>query len=595
MANSGYASYHEKRRRSSPSELGPTLSDALTEVFERDMAEKQGRLLGLYKWSLGVPEPKTGTLDFERYPFQRELYVDTDEVSDVVVMKATQVGVSAYLLRWTMHAADVQGKTSLYVFPHLEGMRHFSDSRVRPVILGSEHLRERVPGSHVQNKGLKQIGLGFVHYRGSESKDGLESVDADRLALDEYDLLVQEHIPIAEQRLSNSVDPRIRRVGWPSVDDFGIDAQFKASDQRVWMVRCTCRAGWQEIEFWENVDQTNARIVCRACAKPLNVAAGQWVARHPDREKRGYQMSRLIVPHQDLRTLIAASKRRKPYEVTNFYNRQLGLPYTNEENRLSLKVLAAAERPYAMQDAYVGDGLVTMGVDVASVRDLNVRISLHTDVGRKGALWIGTVESFDDLAVKMDLYGVRMCCIDHLPEYRLARSFAERFAGRVYLVRYAGPTAVKVLDVDEEMGVVTVRRTEALDAALQMLREQRNELPVDRPTEYNAHLRAPVRFVERDELDRVTIGYRSTGPDDFAHAEVYDVIATEAWHIRQQVVDAEREEIRPLDSMLEFKRHALGEDTDEYSEGYDPQRHGGDFSPNVGDYSPGFGERPGTW
>lgn len=559
---SGYAAYHARRAAASE-DLGPTLSEALTEMIQRDIAEQAGRQQGLYQWSLRVPEPKTGTLDFQRYPFQRELYADLDDVRDVTVMKATQVGVSAYLVRWAMHAADVQGKTGLYVFPKLQNMLHFADSRVRPLIMGSEHLRARVPATHVQNKSLKQIGLGFVHFRGSESKDGLESVDADRLGLDEYDLLTQENIPVAEQRLSNSSDPRTRRVGWPSIPDWGIHAQYQASDQREWLVKCSCREGWQAIDFFENVDQVREAIVCKGCSKPLDVASGQWVARYPEREKRGYHVSRLIVPHQPVADVIAASKRKKPYEVTNFWNRWLGLPFVNEENRLSNRAIAAAERPYAMEPGYVGDGLVTMGIDVASARAINVRISLHTGDNRKGALWIGTVESFNDLAAKMDLYSVRMAAIDHMPEHRLARSFAERFAGRVYLVRYAGRQAVKVLDVDETMGVVTVRRTEAIDAALQMIREQRNELPLDRPADYDAHLKAVVRFVERDHLDRVTVGYRSTGPDDYLHAEVYDLVATEAWFIRQAVEEAQREVLQPLDEMLEFQRHALDFDSGE--------------------------------
>lgn len=583
----GYAGYRASQA-ARQDDMGMTLSDALVETFEQSLAEKRGRQMGLFNWSKKVPEPKTGTLDFERYPFQRELYEDLDDVRDVAIQKATQVGVSAYLVRWAMHAADVQGKTALYVFPKEKAMTDFSDSRVRPLIMGSEHLRERVLATHVQNKGLKQIGLGFVYFRGSESKSMLESVDADRLALDEYDLLTQEHIPIAMQRLSNSVDPRIRRVGWPSIPDWGMNAEYQSSDQRVWMVKCSCREGWQEIDFWENVDLIEARIICRSCAKPLDVREGRWVAKYPERDKRGYHLPRQIVPHQDLREMIAESKKKKPYEVTNFYNRWLGLPYVNEEARLSQKAINAAERPYTMQEGYVGDALVTMGVDVASARALNVRVSMHTEDTRKGALWIGTVESFDDLRTKMELFGVNMCCIDHMPEQRLARAFAERFPGRVYLVRYAGPQAIKVLDVDEDMGVITVRRTEAIDATLQMIREQRNELPMDRPEDYDRNMKAVVRFVEKDEFDKLKIGYRSTGPDDYVHAEVYDLIAKEAWAIRQGVEDAQREVYQPLDNMLEFKRYSLDDESDDYSEGYSP---GG--SRASGDYSPGFGEYPG--
>jgi hypothetical protein len=498
---------------------------------------------------------------------------------------STQVGISAYLVRWTMFWADVRGLTALYVFPKQQQLYDFSDSRIRPLVLGSEYLRDRVPGLHVQNKGLKQIGMGFVYYRGSESKESLDSVDADVLALDEYDTLKQANIPDAERRISGSERGMIRRVGVPSIPDFGISKLYMESDQRRWHVKCSHCGDWQYLTFHDNVDQPRGLRICRKCLKSIedDVGAGEWVAKYADRSVPGYHVPRLIVPGLratgGLARIIQESKERAPYKVTVFHNKDLGEEYAPEEGRLSAAALAAAERKYLMSEGYVGNGLVTMGIDVASARDLNVRISLHNDDKTKGALHIGLVSNFNDLGDLMDRYGVKMACIDHMPENRLAKGFAERYAGRVYLVRFAGPNAHDVLTVDDESRAITVRRTEAIDATFQMVREQRNQLPLDRPTDYNQQMMAPIRFVERDELGRVTMGYRSTGPDDYAMAEVFDMVAAEAWRIRQNVEEAQREVLTPLDDLMEFRRGALHESDDFYS----PGGHGEDEE----EYSPG--------
>ena len=73
---------------------------------------------------------------------------------------------------------------------------------------------------------------------------------------------------------------------------------------------------------------------------------------------------------------------------------------------------------------------------------------------------------------------------------------------------------------------------------LEQIRAQRNLLPLDLPQGYVEHLQAPVRFIEQNDLGRMIVAYRSTGPDDFAHAEAYDLVARSLWDYRQQVAEA---------------------------------------------------------
>ena len=229
---------------------------------------------------------------------------------------------------------------------------------------------------YVQNKGLRAIGKGLLYCRGSETKTALDSVDADGIAFDEYDSLNQSNVPDAERRLSSPLSKGlIRRVGVPSVSEWGIHKLYQETDQRVWQVKCKACGEWQEIDFFKNVDQKRVLIMCAHCTKPLDVAAGQWVAKYPDRSVRGYHLNRLILPGTaHLPSIIAASKAKEPYKVQVFWNKDLGLPFAPKEGRLSREAIAAAQREFVQAPGYDGDDLITMGVDVASTRSLHVRI-----------------------------------------------------------------------------------------------------------------------------------------------------------------------------------------------------------------------------
>lgn len=564
--------------RPRPQGPGPMLRplDVFHDQGEVVKAELQGLREPFFDWAMRLPEPKAGTLDFSRFPFQRELYEEGTADAELVIKKSTQVGISALLLRWTLYWADVRGGTGLYVFPALKQMYDFSDARIRTVIDASRYLRERIPPQSVQNKGLKKVGNGLVYFRGSESKVDLDSVDADHLALDEYDTLVAKNIPDAERRVGASqLGGMIRRVGVPSYPGTGIADLYAKTDRRQWHVRCGSCRDWQPIDFWANVDQEAVRIVCRRCTEPLDVANGEWVPEFPERSVRGYHVSRLLAPQANLKEIIAASKKRTPYERQVFHNKDLGLEWAAKEGRLTDEALAAAQsrgEGYTTVGAYAGDGLVTMGVDVASARALNVRISLHREDGTKIALKIALADTFDEVAQWMDQYNVAMCAVDHLPEGRLARGFAERFAGRVYLVAYntsQSPTGDRVIDIKDEERFITVRRVEVIDATFHLINTQRNVLPADWPDDYPAHLKALMKVAERDEVGRQTVTYRATNPDDYAQAEIYDVVATEAFWVRQEVEAATSDEYTVLDERLEFERTQLAdhEATPEYHEG----------------------------
>jgi hypothetical protein len=111
-----------RRRRAVPAEPAELLRQRLAEL------QPPGRdsQLDFLQWSQRIPEPKSGRLDFERFPFQRELYESGADNRELVIKKATQVGVSAHSIRWAIYWAEQAGLTAVYVFPYQRQLADFS-------------------------------------------------------------------------------------------------------------------------------------------------------------------------------------------------------------------------------------------------------------------------------------------------------------------------------------------------------------------------------------------------------------------------------------------------------------------------------------
>ena len=193
------------------------------------------------------------------------------------------------------------------------------------------------------------------------------------------------------------------------------------------------------------------------------------------------------------------------------------------------------------------------------------------------ALFVGVVPDFNVLATLMTNFKVNMAGIDHEPEWRLANAFAEKFAGRVYLLNYAHQKLA--LMPNKEMHTASARRVEAMDAAFEGIRNQSNHLPQNLHDDYAKHLMSNVRVVETDDVGRTTVQYRKVGgADDYAHAEVYDLLATELWYWERLETEAQEEHFEQLDERLDFERATLGSaGAEDYDPGFETDRYGAGF------------------
>jgi hypothetical protein len=81
-------------------------------------------------------------------------------------------------------------------------------------------------------------------------------------------------------------------------------------------------------------------------------------------------------------------------------------------------------------------------------------------------------------------------------------------------------------------------------------------------------MRSPVRKLRENSMGEKVSFYESRSPDDYYHAETYDIVAREVLVVQMEIEEAQREVYQPLDSMMPFRRSVVDNlDADEWTPG----------------------------
>jgi len=470
----------------------------------------------------------------------------------VAIRKAAQMGASEYAISRSMHFCVVHGGRVIYYFPTDNDVGEFSRDRFGPAVRESEYFQALV--RNTDTAGFEQIGRGAIYFRGTNSRTRMKSVPADFLVFDELDEMQPANIELARKRLGHSKWGWELDVSTPSLPEFGIDAAFLSTDQHHWILRCPgCSNGvCLEDEFLEHHgapddprtdicfvqgEPGRETLVCPRCGHALDPQNGGWVARYPNRTRRGYHVSKFIstvVSEQEKAegcfTKPAALLRL--WQTTKFpgefFNSELGLPYLGAEGGLSEADLLACAGKWGQPPK--GKGCV-MGVDQGNGLHIVIK-EPHGDIVPTIRVHHEPMTDalFSHLDAFMETYDVRFCVIDALPNTHAARAFAKRFYGRVWCAYYGGSqkgTASWGFD-QENTRIVTVNRTEALDAWRDAYKLRKRRIPrvEDSMTEYVRQMTNVLRKIEEDkETGQKKAVWVQRGPDHFAHADSYAEIA----------------------------------------------------------------------
>lgn len=441
------------------------------------------------------------------------------------------MGYSESVLNICFYRLDIKGQDCLYVLPAQKpDATDFSAGRFDRALELSNHLSHLF--SDVQNIGHKRAGSANLYVRGSNSRSQLKSVPISLLVLDELDEMQQKNIPLAKERVSGQLDWQIWEISTPTIDNYGINAEYNPSTQEHFFFKCPHCSKFIEFKWPESFNVEQESLLCYECHHTLDhqakadfLANNQWVPAYTDRDIRGFYINQLysttVTPH-DLCEKYKLSL-QNPADEQEFFNSKLGLPHVVEGARITDTDISNCLGKYK-NHAPVGNALLTMGIDVGKYLHFCL---IQWDPGR--LIYFGKVEDVLEIDRIIREYRPNFCVIDANPERRMAFNLAQRFWGYIKLCFYGNSISGKQISIGTpEEATITVDRTSWLDQTFSRFHNRTIQLPFDLDLEFKKHIKTPVRIYEKDATGNLVGRYVSGGNDDhYAHAMNYAEIAQE--------------------------------------------------------------------
>lgn len=500
---------------------------------------------------MGQPFP--GPWSFKYHPWTKDMMDDDNPM--IVGRKAAQMAYTEVAINKTFYAIDYKGTSVMYFLPASKpDATDFSTGRFDPALEMSPHLSKLF--SDTSNIGHKRAGNANLYIRGARSRSQAKSVPCGMMIFDELDEMNQKIVTLALERMSGHKEKQWMKISTPTIDKFGIDAEYVLSDQKHFFFKCPHCSKMTELIFPECLvitanDYTDSEIFnsylkCKECGHILNhdikcewLKNGIWVPAQPKRMASGYYINQLyssaIAPHE-----IAISYLKSLMDVTEeqeFYNSKLGLPHVIEGARVTDKDIDSCIGEYRMAEIIASrQNIITMGIDVGKFIHYEIiKWSFINDptshdinlMARSQVLKVGKVDDFEQLDNLMRNFCIRFCVIDAQPETRKSLEFARRFRGYVKCCWYGKGIKSKQINMGSEEEYITVDRTSWLDMSLGRFQKQTVKIPQDIPQEYKDHIKALVRVYEKDNEGNPIGRYVKSvhEQDHYAHAHNYAEIA----------------------------------------------------------------------
>lgn len=500
-------------------------------------------------------EPFPGPYSWQYHPWVKEVH-DTTAPSNYI-MKGAQLGFSEAAINRALFTIDYLKRDVLYVLPTGKVARDFSKGRFSSALLLSPYLSKMF--TDADNVELKIAGTTNLYIRGSGGKANLVSIPVSQLLLDEVDRMDQREIALAIERLSGM--PEDKRSVWglstPTIPNYGIHKLYLQGTQEHFVFPCPHCSRWTEL-IWpdcieivgESADDPRCKesfLKCKECKhkldhkrKPHWLKRAKWeaTALNANPDVRSFHLGQLYSFTVSPSDLVIAHFRGLGDEAaaTEFWNSKLGLPFVTEGSQVTDEQIDFAIGNYTTQEnkpTYAREKIITLGIDVGKFsyftviewtlgpgRDINA--NARAKVIARGKFLVEEFDQvLDDLMVE---YQVLCAVIDGEPETHLARSFARRYPGFVYLHKFLRGYVGKEMSIsDKESGapIMSCDRTSWIGATLGRFKTRRIELPSDIGVEYREHVKNLCRIHEKDDRNNWRANYISTGPDHYALSLVY--------------------------------------------------------------------------
>lgn len=523
-----------------------------------------------------------------------EMQIDivNDTCARQVVQKCSQVGLTNVSKRKALAITMIsKAKHIMYVGPTSKWTSKFAKTELHPTIDSSPMLKSALNSNA---KGTEVIGLGssFLHLGGtSGAATGAISVPASYIFIDELDFCKQKVVGMYESRLKHAASDEYDRKGvmaffsTPTVEDFGINAKFKLSDQKYYDVLCSQCDTWYTPDYFRDVflggftdqlgpdgkpnkmidlqpediaagkyDVANAHMRCPHCLENgvihnnfedlCDPYRRQWRAKNPSSNISGRQVYPWDLPKVNTIPSILMQMTSYTDNIADYYNFTLGLPYTDKNNSFLLSPFTCGNYSKWMEyrEENAGYGYC-IGVDVGRTS--------HIVVGKKFGIQLHIVylERFKSSKEKTlgeriveiaKSFSAKSIVIDGMPDFSSAQYVSRKLPSRIVLAcEYTKSKPARKLSnitVNEEQHVVSAYRTGVLTDFLKMHNDKEVLYPNQNYSsrvkqeieEVQLNLKNTKKIHKKDATGEDVEWFVKSGPDHYAHAISYLLIATRA-------------------------------------------------------------------
>lgn len=237
----------------------------------------------------------------------------------VVFIKGTQIGGTQIGLNAIGYYIAHSPCPIMFIQKTVDAVKRVSKQRIAPMIAESKTLRDKVADARSRDSGntmlQKDFPGGTLVMTGANSAVGLRSMPARFLFPDEVDSYEAEAedegdpIKLAERRTQTFGHRRkIFLVSTPTVKGRSrIEAEYEASDQRMYWVPCPHCGALQTLKFpnlkWEWGYPETVHYACEVngcvieeSAKEQMLSDGKWIAACPERGVAGFHLNSLYSP-----------------------------------------------------------------------------------------------------------------------------------------------------------------------------------------------------------------------------------------------------------------------------------------------------------
>ena len=164
----------------------------MTQLMERSRDDLKRRSLTYWIDTERIVNEDGKPIDLVNFYFLLDIY--EDQSKKIAVKKSAQSGISTWAILRGLHRGRYQGINQIHTLPTVGDANTFVQSKVNMIIKNNACLNTKMSKEDTDSVGQKQMGKGFLFYKGTIGKTSGIMITSDSNVYDEFDFSNHDNI-----------------------------------------------------------------------------------------------------------------------------------------------------------------------------------------------------------------------------------------------------------------------------------------------------------------------------------------------------------------------------------------------------------------